>query len=50
MLLVDELQHILNDLVTDSQHLGRARPPQTLSNNHGGGQITMKRPNDDPMV
>jgi hypothetical protein len=40
----------LNDLVTDSPHLGRARLAPTQSTKHGGRQPTRKRPNDDPMV
>jgi hypothetical protein len=49
MPLVD-LQNFLNDLVTDSPHLGRARPAPTPSNSQGGGQPTGKRPNDDSML
>jgi hypothetical protein len=44
------VQNCLNDLVTDSPHLGRSRPAPIPSNNHGGGQPTGKRPNDDVMV
>jgi hypothetical protein len=45
-----ELQHSLDDLVTNSPHLGRVRPAATQSTTHGGGQLTRKRPNDDPLV
>jgi hypothetical protein len=43
-------KNFLNDLVTDSPHLGRVRPVPTPFNSPGGGQPTKKRPNDDPMV
>jgi hypothetical protein len=49
-LLLVELQNFLNDLVNDSQHMDRARPAAIQSTTHGGGQLTRKRPNDDPLV
>jgi hypothetical protein len=40
-----ELQNFLNDVVTDSPHLGGVR-----STTRGGGQPTMMRNFDDPLV
>jgi hypothetical protein len=45
-----ELYFFLNDFVSDSPHLGRARSTATLSTTHGGGQPTRKRPNDDLLI
>jgi hypothetical protein len=38
-----ELQSFLNDLVTDSPHLGRARTAQPSIDNPGATRITTKR-------
>jgi hypothetical protein len=45
-----ELQDFLNNLLTDSPHLGRTKLAPIPSSNHVRRQPTMKRPNDDPMV
>jgi hypothetical protein len=49
LLLADELQNFLNDIVTDSPHLGRAKSRDGLSTTLGARQLTKKRPND-PLV
>jgi hypothetical protein len=41
MPLVD-LQNFLNDLVTDSPHVARARSAPTPSDNHGGNRLSKK--------
>jgi hypothetical protein len=38
-----ELQNFLNDLVTDSSHVGRVRSAPTPSNSHGGGSRPPKK-------
>jgi hypothetical protein len=44
-----ELQN-LNDLVTDSHHLGHARSATKPIDNHGGRRPTKKRSLEDPEV
>jgi ADP-ribose pyrophosphatase YjhB (NUDIX family) len=45
------LQNFLNDVVTDSPHLGGVRWTTCPSTAHGGGQLTRKRNfDDDPLV
>jgi hypothetical protein len=45
-----ELQNVLNYLVTDLPHLGRARSALTAFDSHGSGQPTKKRPLEEPQV
>jgi hypothetical protein len=45
-----ELQNFLNDIVTDSPHLGGVRSTIGPSTTHRGGQPTKKRTNEDPLV
>jgi hypothetical protein len=47
MLQVVELQNILNDVVTDSPHLGGVKSTAGPSTTHGGGQPTNKRTYED---
>jgi hypothetical protein len=45
-----ELQNFMNDVVTDSPHLGGARSTACPSTTLGGGHPTRKRNLDDPLV
>jgi hypothetical protein len=45
-----ELQNFLNDLVTDSPHLGRAKGAPAPYDNLGGSRPAQKRPLDNPEV
>jgi hypothetical protein len=45
-----ELQNFLNDVVTDSPHLGGVRSTSCPSTTLGGGHPTKKRNLDDPLV
>ena len=45
-----ELQNFLNDVVTDSPHLGLVKSTTRPSTTHGGGQPTKKRTYEDPFV
>jgi hypothetical protein len=45
-----ELQNFLNDIVTDSPHLGGVKSTARPSTTYGGGQPTKKRPYGDPLV
>jgi hypothetical protein len=50
VLYVVELQSFLNDIVTDSPQLGRARSTSRPSTTAGGGQPTKKRTYKYPLV
>jgi hypothetical protein len=43
-----EMQNFLNDIVTDSPHLGGVRSTAGPSTIHGGGQLTKKAPTRTP--
>jgi hypothetical protein len=45
-----ELQNFINDVVTDSPHLGGVRSTASPSTALGGGKPTRKRNFDDPLV
>jgi hypothetical protein len=45
-----ELQNFLNDVVTDSPHLGGVKFTVGPSTTPGGGQPTKKRTYEDPLV
>jgi hypothetical protein len=42
-----ELQNFMNDLVTESPHMGRARSAPTPYDNLGGRRSSKKRPPND---
>jgi hypothetical protein len=45
-----EVQSFLNDVVTDSPHLGGVKSNVGPSTSHGGGQPTEKRTYENPLV
>jgi hypothetical protein len=45
-----ELQNFLNDIVTDSPHLGGVKSTVGSSTSHGRGQATKKRTYEDPLI
>jgi hypothetical protein len=45
-----EMQNFLNDVVTDSPHLGGVRSIAAPSTTRGGGEPTKKRTYEDPSV
>jgi hypothetical protein len=45
-----ESQNFLNDVVTDSPHLGGVKSTVGPSTTHGGGQPTKKRTYEDPLI
>jgi hypothetical protein len=49
-IMLVELRNFLNDVVTASPHLGGVKSKARSSNALGGGQPTMKRNVEDPLV